>query len=82
MQKGAELMSAYAGGSEVQDAVALLQFDNLFIESFYIDDDVLWGRRLSCAIGRVAGQDGRRTFAIENATRIVVFNQHINLLWS
>jgi RNA-binding protein PNO1 len=85
IQRAADFVHAFVLGFAVNDAVALLRLDDLYVECFEVKDvKTLRGEHLARCVGRLAGKGGRTKYTVENATRtrVVIADTRIHILGS
>uniref|UniRef100_A0A7S4N3R7 Pre-rRNA-processing protein PNO1 n=1 Tax=Paramoeba aestuarina TaxID=180227 RepID=A0A7S4N3R7_9EUKA len=83
LQKGEDFIRAVVIGFEINDALALIRLDDIYLDGFEVKDvKTLKGDNLSRCIGRMSGSHGKTKFSLENITRtrIVIADTHLHLM--
>ncbi|KAI3630704.1 hypothetical protein MIR68_012139 [Amoeboaphelidium protococcarum] len=77
LQKGCDFLHAFCLGFSVDDAIVLLRYQEVYIQSFHLKEvrQVLTFNKsnrsnYARAIGRIAGHKGKTKFAIENSCKV------------
>lgn len=83
IQRAEEFIRAVVLGFSVEDALAILRMDTIYVNCFDIGEvRMLRNAHIGRAIGRITGTNGRIKMNIENITqtRIVVEDKHIRVM--
>jgi RNA-binding protein PNO1 len=85
IQRTYNFLKAFMLGFSLDDSIAMLRLDDLFLDTFQIKDvKTLHGDHLSRCIARLSGEKGKTKHAIENATktRIIIADSTIHIMGS
>ncbi|KAJ1471645.1 hypothetical protein T484DRAFT_3502496 [Baffinella frigidus] len=85
LARAADMLNAFLTGFSIDDALAMVRLEGIYIESFHVTDvKSLKGDHLSRAIGRIAGTGGKTKKYIEDSTRtrLVVADKRVHVMGS
>lgn len=85
LERAAQFVEAINVGFPIEDAVAILKFNDVFLDRFEMSEvKTLKNLHVERAIGRVVGREGKTKKYIEDfsRSRVLVKNQSIHLLGS
>lgn len=83
LERSGSFIEAVAEGFKIEDAIAIMKYHDVFIESFKIDEvRKLKNGHMNRALGRIIGREGRTKESIENFAKckFLLLDQRIVIL--